>query len=246
MTPQIINIGICDDIASDRLRIKQAVENEASFLVKDVRLSIQLFSDPSLLLKANQVSPFHLVFLDVLMPKENGFELARHLKASNVLPQIVFVSNHDSLIFDSQEYTPLWFVRKSLLEKDIRRAMAKYLELVSVKKISYKIKDGFGCREILLADIVYIECSGHKLTIRMKDENSYQVYGSLKPVENELSSWGFMRVHRNYLVNLAYVSDVAQRDIILLDQTEIPMGKDRKREIAEAVVIYQRKMYGII
>ena len=244
MTPQIINIGICDDEVSDRIRIKQAVENEAASLITDVRPYIQLFPNASLL-KANQVSPFHLVFLDVLMPEENGFELARYLRAGNALPQIVFVSNHDNLIFDSQEYTPLWFVRKNLLEKDIHRALAKYLELVSVKKINYKIKEGFGYREILLADIVFIECSGHELSIRMKDGGRYYVYGSLKSVENELSPCGFARVHRNYLVNLSYVSDIAQKEVILLDRTEIPMGKDRKRKIMEAMAVYRKKVYGI-
>ncbi len=245
MTLQTINVGICDDEAFDRNRIKEAVENHAAVLTKDVRFHIRLFPSAQALTEANLVSAFDLVFLDIVMPGEDGFQLARHLCAGKVLPRIIFVSNHDNLIFDSQEYLPFWFVRKGQLERDIRLALAKYLELVSVRKISYKLKNGFGYREILLADMVYIECSGHELTVKMKDGSCYQIYGSLKSMEDELSPLGFIRVHRNFLVNQAYVADVAQRDILLLDGIEIPVGKDRKKAVAEAMVLYRRRLHGI-
>ncbi len=41
----------------------------------------------------------------------------------------------------------------------------KYFQTTAMERISYRLQDGFGFREILLQDILYIECCGHTLTI---------------------------------------------------------------------------------
>lgn len=42
------------------------------------------------------------------------------------------------------------------------------------------IKSGFGCWELLIKDIIYLECNGHEVTIKMSTNAVYKVYGSLK------------------------------------------------------------------
>lgn len=59
------------------------------------------------------------------------------------------------------------------------------------QEISYKIQGGFGAGEVLLRDIMYIECNGHTLTYKMSGGAEYSVYGSLKPVAEELRDYGF-------------------------------------------------------
>ena len=59
----------------------------------------------------------------------------------------MFVSNHENVVFDAWEYTPLWFVRKSALERDMMKALRKYFEMTVKTQLRYRMPDGFGLRE---------------------------------------------------------------------------------------------------
>ena len=59
------------------------------------------------------------------MPEIDGFDLAGQLYLKNPHLKVVFVSNYESIVFDAYEYMPLWFVRKSSLERDMLKSTAK-------------------------------------------------------------------------------------------------------------------------
>lgn len=158
----------------------------------------------------------------------------------------MFVSSHENLVFDAIDYMPLGFVRKGRLEKDMAHAVSLYFRATAFRRISYKIKDGFSCRELLLRDILYIECTGHEVFFVMAEGNGrYRTHGSLRAIEAELASYGFLRVHKNYLVNQKYVKDVEKREILLADGQRVDMGKERRKAVKEAMLCYGRKHGGI-
>ncbi|MCM1193509.1 MAG: LytTR family transcriptional regulator DNA-binding domain-containing protein [Butyrivibrio sp.] len=54
-----------------------------------------------------------------------------------------------------------------------------------------------------------------------------------------------MRIHKNYLVNQAYIKEVGNREVYLTDGSVLEMGRDRKKEIREAMRRYDRKKHGL-
>lgn len=84
-----------------------------------------------------------------------------------------------------------------MLGRDMYKALQKYIELTVFKKACCKLKGD----TVYIRDIVYIECSGHLLTIQMRNNKVIKQYGSLKIVEEELSEHNFLRIHKSYLVN---------------------------------------------
>ena len=206
-----------------------------------VDMQVSLFTDGCRLYEAGQQQPFDLVFLDIEMPERDGFWLAEQLGISCPETRLIFVSSHESWVFDAHEYMPLWFVRKGLLKRDMGRALQKYFQVTARRKISYKIQGGFGAGEVLLRDIMYIECNGHTLIYKMSGGAEYSVYGSLKSVAEELRDYGFLRIHRNYLVNQAYISQIEKQDAVLKNGAVIPMGRDRKKGVREMMMEYGRK-----
>lgn len=239
-----MRVGICDDEESDLEQIREVFCRKAKELDSDVRLEVELFHDGQSLYDAACRKAFDLVFLDIEMPQWDGFKLAGELSQDSPDTRLIFVSSHESWVFDAHEYMPLWFVRKGLLERDMNRALCKYFHMTACRKIRFKINDGFEIREILLRDILYIECNGHQLTVQLVGGTSYYVYGSLKPVEADLSGHGFLRVHRNYLVNQAYVREVGKEEIILKGGANLPMGRDRRKDVREAMIRYARRRNG--
>ena len=148
----------------------------------------------------------------------------------------MFVSNHENVVFDAWEYTPLWFVRKSALERDMMKALRKYFEMTVKTQLRYRMPDGFGLCDVRLDSILYAECSRHTIMVHMMDQTLLQLYGSLKSLEAEWGRHGFLRVHKNYLVNVKYIVETGVRTVRLSDGTELDMGKNRRKRIAEQIM----------
>lgn len=57
----------------------------------------------------------------------------------------------------------------------------------------------------------------------------------MKDLESELVPRQFFRCHTAYLVNLREIKKVTQQDVILLDDTVIPLSKHRRKDMKEAL-----------
>lgn len=237
MDSRKIEIGIFDDEPDELVRIGDEVKRSLDALNED-EMEVHLFLNAEEMYEDSHKRSYSLVFLDLKIPELKGFELARLLYMGNQEVKVVFVSSHESMVFDAYEYMPLWFVRKSQLTEDIRRALRKYFQITLKKRLNFRIKLSFGVKEVLVSEILYIECAGHKLTVKLVNSISYQVYGSLKKVETELSRYGFLRIHKNYLVNQMYIKEIRSRTVVLGDGTELDMGKNRKKAILSALNQY--------
>lgn len=76
---------------------------------------------------------YDIVLLDIDMPEIGGFQLAETLKLIKPDITIIFVSNLEHLVFQSLEYKPFRFIRKSKLEEDISSAINSYQREISLK-----------------------------------------------------------------------------------------------------------------
>lgn len=234
-------VGICDDKAEDIEQIKDALREGMKKIGQPVQLICQSFLEGEKLYETAQKQEFDLLFLDIEMPGMDGFELAEKLCTDCPSTYLVFVSVHESFVFDAPEYSPLWFVRKGNLEWDMFKALRKYLQVTSSTRISYRLKEGFGFREIFIRDILYVEGSGHNLAIKQADGGWLHKYGSLKSMEEELEGCNFLRIHKNYLVNQKYIREVGKREVCLTDGSILEMGRDRKKTVREAMCQYDKE-----
>ena len=237
-------VGICDDRAEDRERIEEALKKGLKRTGHPVRLICRKFSDGESLCEAVQEEAFDLLLLDIEMPDLDRFKLAEKICMNRHSFYLIFVSAHESFVFDASEYMPLWFVRKSNLERDMFRAVRKYMQITSCVRVNYRIKEGFGFRELPLQDILYVECIGHNLFIRRTDGSCLKKYGNLKSMEEELEGHYFLRIHKNFLVNQKYIKEVGKREVYLADESVLDMGRDRRIKVREAMLQYEKECYG--
>jgi two-component system LytT family response regulator len=69
---------------------------------------------------------------------------------------------------------------------------------------------------------------------------SHLLRQSLSQLETSLDERQFVRVHRSAIVNVARVGDIRQKGIarhivVLRDGTQVPLSRDRKRALHEAL-----------
>lgn len=241
MAENTISVGICDDDKYDLTRIETTLRKGLQKLDIFVNAEFRSFLNGEDLYDSSLLKAFDLLFLDIEMPGTNGFQLAKRIHLANPLTNIIFVSVHESLVFDSQEYSPLWFVRKKALEKDSLLALQKYLE-TKLPEQDFYTAGSFTCP---LRDILYIESMGHLLSVRRTNGKIFEQYGSLKAMEAALSGRGFLRTHKSYIVNQRYIEEINRKDIRLTDGTILEIGRDRRKFLLEAMRQYEGKHYGL-
>ena len=107
---RFLNIAICDDNETDIKYIGKIIKKE--FAAHNINCELSLHTDAKSLLDVNQSQPFDVIFLDLDMPRLNGMDAASQLNKSNSAAEIIFVTNHDELVYKAYKFKALGFIRK--------------------------------------------------------------------------------------------------------------------------------------
>lgn len=197
----------------------------------------------------NQHQP-DVVFLDINMPKTNGFEMLKMLQP--VKFNTVFITAYDQFAVKAFQYNAFDYLLKPvdldefsqcverLLERKAQTDLHLRLESLMAKleqpnlvpdRITIHSMDGITI--IPIADIYYIEAAGAYSIFYWKDENKIISSINLKQYETLLEPHNFFRVHNSYLVNVAQVKKFLKEDggcVIMSDNSRVFVSKRRKDE----------------
>ena len=157
-----------------------------------------------------------VVFLDISMPGASGLQLAEVLHKLKNPPAIVFVTAYSDHAVEAFDVDAIDYLLKPVEEARLDRAIEKVLArgkpIVETKSSSSSIERipvEKGGRKVLIPvdQIRYIMAKDDYSCIFTEDDR-YLSTTSLAQFESKLSDFGFFRVHRRYIVNLANVEDV--------------------------------------
>lgn len=211
-------IFICDDeqkILSDITRKVTAVLPDAA---------VSGFSDGNVLLEAVTDKRCDILLLDIDMPEISGLDIAKRLTVMPQKPLLIFVTGHDELVYDSLQFHPFGFVRKSYMDRELPGILADCVEeLRSHEKHFCFYTAGAGIK-LPLEEILYFEAEGNYLRLIAKD-GEYRFRSTLSSVENALSGGGFVRIHKGFLVNQAAVKILSADEAELTSGTKLPIGR---------------------
>lgn len=163
--------------------------------------------------KAIQDNKPDLIFLDIQMPKLNGFEMLELLDSA---PAVIFTTAFDEYALKAFEAHAIDYLLKPITRERFDKAMQKWLaqagnhqETKVDELLQSNIYDGYQHRIVVKdngliriigeQDIHYIEANDDYIKIVTKD-GSYLKKSTLGHVEQSLDPQQFVRVHRSYLV----------------------------------------------
>ncbi|MBB5369024.1 two-component system LytT family response regulator [Janthinobacterium sp. K2Li3] len=183
-----------------------------------------------------------LVFLDIQMPRLDGFEVAELVGAKT---RFIFVTAYDQYALKAFECHALDYLLKPYSEQRFEQALAHArthrTPVASVAAAARQaavrdapldrvlIRDGAKVHVIASARIAYIEAQDDYVSIRSEGK-SYLKSQRLSELESQLDPAKFLRVHRSYLLNIDGISriEALTKDshvAILRDETRIPVSK---------------------
>jgi two-component system, LytTR family, response regulator len=98
---------------------------------------------------------------------------------------------------------------------------------------------------VSIDDIVTLEGEGNYTFICTRDRKRYLVSKTLKEFEKTLDATQFLRIHKSYMVNLAYVRSslfTKERYVRLADGREVIVSRRRMRDISEQLGQYFQRL----
>jgi two-component system LytT family response regulator len=173
-----------------------------------------------------------VVFLDISMPGENGFELLDSLP--NRKFQVIFVTAHSEYALQAIKASAVDYLLKPVNIDDLVAAVNKVQQrlnnktslaqdqyllnelLLNIKskespaKIALPQLGGFTFLDI--HQIVSLQADSNYTIIHKKDMQKMVVTRTLKDFEDILDSNHFFRIHKSYIVNLACVKEYSTSD----------------------------------
>ncbi len=179
-----------------------------------------------------------LIFMDIELGKDLGFDIVRELLLQGFKPKVIYITAYSHYVFDSFVGQPLGFVRKDKLETDLEIALLEVYRVFDRKLKRLVIKSGMSEYELQLCRISVIEIFGHDMVIHYSDNSTFTVRYTLSKIENQLAEYGFVRVSRNTLINLEHVKNISGRQVVMKNGMIIDVTPKKIYDVKEAVKNY--------
>lgn len=171
-----------------------------------------------------------LVFLDVQLPKMDGFEVLRTIDPRH-LPQIIFTTAYDRYALKAFEHHAVDFLLKPFTDQRFFRALAtakeriqgsaggnisdhvrSLLDFLKREEVFLKrilIKTDAHIHIVPVEDIQWFEADGYYIKIFSLTE-SYKLRKTMKEIEQKLDPKVFLRIHRSYIINMGCIKEIQE------------------------------------
>lgn len=181
-----------------------------------------------------------ILFLDVVMPGQNGMDVAKEIRQYDTNMKIIFLTSSPEFAVESYSVGAYFYQLKPIWEESFFRLMDAVLaECEKKKKNSLILRSKDGITRIDLQQLEYCEVLGRKLLFHLENGAVLESAGSLDDLAGQLMQYSnFFRPHRSFLVNMEYILNISSRSIKMVNDAEIPIPHGKCSEIKNTYMEY--------
>lgn len=196
-----------------------------------------------------------LIFLDIQMPKINGFEM---LELLDHMPSVIFTTAFDEYAIKAFETNAIDYLLKPFSKERFDNAVEKWKSKLasnesvnnvqdlienSVKQPDEKnrivVKNGSDIRIVPTQDVMYIEAYDDYVKIFTKD-TYYLKKKTMNYYEEVLDATRFFRTHRSFIINLQELTRVEPLEkntyvVLLKNGKKIPLSRNGYTRLKETL-----------
>lgn len=239
----MIRVGICDDDGNMRAYLAALAG------AQEYACEVVLYASAAECLADGRA--VDLLFLDIALGGgADGMALARQLRArGGVQPLIVFVTGYEEYVFDAFDVGAFQYLLKPVDEEKFARVFARAAAQISAGQMPAPPARvlTFRCagtsRTVPVDAIAYIESCDHKVIVHAR-EGEFACYAKIRDLEEELRE-GFFRIHKGYLVNLAFVAGYGKTEVTLANGARLLLSKYKYREFVRAYLQFLKRGDGM-
>ena len=200
-----------------------------------------------------QKSP-DLVFLDIEMPRMNGFEMLKKIPSIDFY--IIFTTAYNKYAINAIKISALDYLLKPIDKYELAKAIKKCEQNMEQKDMGYKMDvllKNFshqgalektltltatdGVRFIKMKDIMRLEAHGRYTKFYLANKEVILTSRTLGDFEETLSANQFFRIHETHIINLLYIDRFHRGNnyVLLSDKTELPLARRRKEDFLKLI-----------
>lgn len=218
------HIAICDD---EQIQIDR-IKNYLSRFNSSMELVVKQFLNGKEIIDSyKKGNKFDIIYLDIRMAPLNGIEAAKILRLMDENVIIIFITSLIEYAIQGYEVQAFHYLIKPLSHKRFDKVFIRACKKVSGRRGDfYLIKNRNELTKLEVGNIVYIESFGRKVSAHTEHQ-IYEHYSNISDEEKNLCSFGFIRVHKSFLVNMKYIEQLQSTKILLKNGRSIPLSKNR-------------------
>lgn len=205
-----------------------------------------------------KVSNPDLVFLDVEMPRMNGFAMLEKLEQINF--HLIFVTSYDAYALKAIRFSAIDYLLKPINRDELKAAVEKVFSRIqaplpeqlkivlekmqhpvsSINRIAFPTIEGL--QMLAIESIISGEADDNYTTLHLKGNKKIVVSSTLKVIEELLEDHSFIRIHRSYLVNVKEIEKYMKADggyVVMSDGSQIYVSRNKKEELIKMLLPYK-------
>ena len=231
-----MKIVICDDEKNFIDKLSMKIETVISDLDLNV-IVLKYESGKELLDAYNDIPDIDIIFMDILLKNENGYEVASQIRRIDHKVKIIFLTSIVKYALKGYEIGATRYLVKPVETNKLRSVLKTTInEVLDASEQFIVEKNDEGVYKIFFDDIIYIETYGRNTVIHTEEKNIVS-YKAMKTHLKNLND-NFVRCHAAYIINLGYIVELGKTDIRLKNQIVVPLSKNRRKEVKEKIVNY--------
>jgi two-component system LytT family response regulator len=196
-----------------------------------------------------------IVFLDIQMNRETGFDLLRRFHVINFA--VIFITSFNNYAVKAFRINAIDYLLKPIVPSQLVEAVNKVKEGTAAKRLASKMQveelypditfppkiqdkiavpTGEGLIVIPVNEIIYCHADSNYTEFHLIDNKCILSSYTLKQFDQILPTQSFFRAHRSYLINMAHVKMYRRGeggDIVMSNGQEIELSRTRKEEFLD-------------
>jgi len=210
------------------------------------------------------------IFLDISMPKEDGFMFLKSIPKENY--GIIFVTAFEEYALKALKASAIDYLLKPVNPLELREAVTKAVQYHELRKLKAEVRDiyheslenlqqqvhsrsgnvekitiaeQFGFRMVKVADLMYLQADSNYTILHLSGLNKIVSTRSLGEFENILDNPTFFRIHKSTIINLNYLKGYSSYEgnfAELTDGTRLSISRRKVLEFREAVKFFSKSI----
>lgn len=194
-----------------------------------------------------------VVFLDIEMPRMNGFDMLEQLKEISF--EIVFCTAYDQFAIKAFKYSALHYLLKPIEPEDLKATIRRVEERKAIPtreqfallmqhinrpsktaapRIALTTSEGL--MFVATEEIIYCRAEGNYTNVILTGGKKIMVSRVLKELDETLSGADFYRVHSSFLININHIKKFIRGEggyIVMDNGDHIMLSRSRRHEFME-------------
>lgn len=235
----MIKIAFCDDDLSSLNELNDLLGQYRAERSHDI--TYKAYQSPfELLADIEKGTSFDILFLDIIMPGENGINAAKEIRQYDSTVKIIFLTSSSEFAVQSYLVNAYFYQLKPIWAKSFFKLMDSVID--DCKKIKHRsliLQCKSGISQIDLEKLEYCEVFGRTLLFHMTNRALLESTGSLNNLYDILAPYkNFLRPHRSFLINMEYIHNISYKVIMMDSGAKIPIPHGKCSEVKNLYLEY--------